>query len=99
MNLPNGRPHAREVMMKIIIIGAELTAALQHARRCSLHPANWKREDQEGKRKRTRHMTSKPVEKSAENQQEPVIIFTTRIKKLDRNNQSRLRYQQVQLRL
>lgn len=46
MNLPNGRPHAREVMMKIIIIGVALTVALQPARRCSLYPANWK----EGKR-------------------------------------------------
>lgn len=62
MNLPNGRPHAREVMMKIIIIGVELTAALQHARRCSLHLANWKREGEEtGKRKRNGHMTFEPV--------------------------------------
>lgn len=52
MNLPNGSPHAREVMMKIIIIGVELTAAFQHARRCSLYPANWKREGEETRKGR-----------------------------------------------
>lgn len=58
MNLPNGRLHAEEVMMKLIT-GVELTAARQHGGTGLLHPANGKRGEGEEASKKTRGETSR----------------------------------------